>query len=260
LRNYVAFVLDIDGVLVREREPIEGSVGAVHELNRIGQVVLLTNNSTRSRTSVAERLVSLGFPVEADQVVTSAYVAARWLAEQHGPQPVWPVGEEGLLHELAAAGHSLANPEAAHWVVAGMDRKLTYTKLVDTLSVLLTGARFLATNQDATFPTPQGQLPGAGAVVGAIAGMGFPPEQVVGKPAKVAFSGALQLTGAEPSQALMIGDRLETDIAGALATGMDAALVLSGVTTPHRLDASETRPTFVAEGLASLVEGRVRRG
>ncbi len=253
LHHYAAFVLDIDGVLVRDSEPIPGAAEAIRRLTRIGKVVLLTNNSTRTRDSVAERLASLGFPLTADQVVTSACVAAHWLADRHGVQPVWPVGEVGLIEELTSAGHALAGPRDARWVVAGMDRKLTYAKLGGTLTALLGGARFLATNRDATFPTPDGQLPGAGAVVGAIAGMGFPPEEVVGKPSHISFDTALQVAEVAPSEALMIGDRLETDIEGALKAGMDAALVLSGVTTRRDLDGSNIPPTFVSPDLASLV-------
>ncbi len=256
LDRYAAFVLDIDGVLVRNRAPLPGAVEAVKWLTRQGTVVLLTNNSTRERETVASRLAALGFPVQREQVVTSAFVAAHLLRQRHGPVRVWPVGEQGLVSELAARGHTICDPQEAEWVVAGMDRQLTYSKLADALQALLSGARFAATNRDYTFPTESGQVPGAGAVIGAIEGMGFPPEFVVGKPSETAFRAALEVAGVEPEQALMVGDRPETDIAGAAAAGMDTALVLSGVGDLDTARAQGTCPTWVAPDLASLVAGQ----
>jgi len=257
LGRYVAFLLDVDGVLVRDRDPIPGACEALEELKNRGRVILLTNNSTRSRAETARRLAALGFDISPEEVVTSSYVAARYLLEEFGPRKVWVIGEEGLSQELAAAGHALVPPEEAEWIVAGMDRALTYDKLAQALRGLLGGARFLATNRDATFPTPEGLLPGAGAVVGAIEGMGFPPEQVVGKPSAIAFRIALEVARAEPGCALMVGDRLETDILGAQRAGLDTALVLTGVSRPNDVRRLGIKPTWVAEDLAALARGQV---
>ncbi|MFO8034390.1 MAG: HAD-IIA family hydrolase [Candidatus Bipolaricaulota bacterium] len=260
LDKYAAFVLDIDGVLVRDRVPLPGAVQAVKALAEQGAVVLLTNNSTRERETVAERLAALGFPVSPEQIVTSAFVAAHLLRQRYGPLRVWPVGEAGLLREIAAEGHTICDPSEAQWVVAGMDRQLTYSKLSDTLQALISGARFLATNRDATFPMETGQVPGAGAVIGAIEGMGFSPELVVGKPSDTAFRAALELARVEPEQALMVGDRPETDIAGASAAGMDTALVLTGVADRQKAQAQSIRPTWIADDLAALAVGEAARG
>ncbi len=260
LDKYTAFILDIDGVLVRNRVPVPGAVGAVREFVRRGSIVLLTNNSTADRGTVAERLSGLGFPLTEKQVVTSAYVAARYLREHYGTQRVWPVGEEGLVRELAACGHQLADPEHAQWVVAGMDRHLTYKRLAHTLEAFLAGARFLATNRDATFPVESGQLPGAGAVVGALEGMGFPPETVVGKPTPAAFHAALSVAGVSPEQTLMVGDRLETDIAGAMEVGMDTALVLTGVASVEDVARRGIVPTWIAASLGDLASGKAKPG
>jgi 4-nitrophenyl phosphatase len=256
LDRYSAFILDVDGVLVRDRDPIPGAKEALKELRRRGKVVLLTNNSTRSRAETARRLAELGFPVSPQEVVTSSYVAARYLLENFGPCRVWTIGERGLAEELELAGHELAEPEEADWIVAGMDRGLTYDKLKRALRGLTRGARFLATNRDATFPTPEGLVPGAGAVVGAIEGMGFPPELVVGKPSPTAFRVALEVVGVPGERALMVGDRLETDIAGAARLGIDTVLVLSGVA--RREDArGEFKPTFVAEDIGAVARGEL---
>ena len=255
LTKYSAFLLDVDGVLLRDSVAIPGAKEALEELRKRGRVVLLTNNSTRSRRETAQRLSSLGFAVSPDEVVTSSYVAARYLHERFGPCRVWVIGEAGLAEELACAGHHLVDPDEAEWIVAGMDRKLTYQKLALALRGLLKGARFLATNKDATFPTPGGLVPGAGAVVGAIEGMGFPPEQVVGKPSATSFRIALEAARTSPERALMVGDRLETDVLGAQRVGLDTALVLSGVSRPEDVERLGIRPTWMAQDLLALAQG-----
>lgn len=230
-------------------------------LKRLGKVVILTNNSTRSRARTAELLQTLDFPVSPEEVVTSSYIAARWLLEKVGPSRVWIIGEDGLAEELRLAGHALVSPQEAEWIVVGMDRGLTYEKLTAALRALLSGARLLATNRDGTFPTPEGLLPGAGAVVGAIEGMGFSPEAVVGKPSQSAFETALRVAGATAKETLMIGDRWETDIHGAKEAGLATALVLSGVTSPEELSRFNPPPDFVAQdiwGLTELLVGRAR--
>ncbi len=257
LRRYRGFILDIDGVLVRGRTVLPGAASALEELRAAGPVVLLTNNSTRSRRGLADRLSKRGLPVRPEDVVPSSFVAARYLREEHGPVRFWYLGEEGIAAEMAEAGHALVAPQEAEWVVAGMDRELTYAKLAQALQALLSGARFLATNRDGTYPTEDGLVPGGGAVVGALEGMGFPPEVVVGKPSPVAFRVALEALGTAPRETLMIGDRLETDIVGAQDVGMDTAFLLSGISTREDLARTGIRPTWVAEDLAALARGEV---
>ncbi len=260
LERYKAFLLDIDGVLLRGGKALPGAVQALEELRKRGRVLLLTNNSTKSRKGTAERLLAAGIPAEPEEVLPSSYVAARFLRSRFGAVRFWYIGEEGIREEMAEAGHSLVSPGEAEWLVVGMDRGLTYEKLALALRALLRGAKLLATNEDPTFPTPEGLVPGAGAVVGALRGMGFPPEFVVGKPSSIAFQIALESLGAAPKEVLMIGDRLDTDIAGAQALGMDTALVLSGVTTLSDLAEAGIRPTYVAADLLSLVRGELVSG
>ncbi len=245
--------MDIDGVLVRGGTALPGAKEALEELRKRGPVLLLTNNSTKSRAGTAQRLLEAGIPAKAEEVLPSSFVAAKFLLREFGPVRYWFIGESGISEEMEALGHILVRPTEAEWLVVGMDRKLSYEKLAQALQALLRGARLLATNEDPTFPTPEGLVPGAGAVVGALRGMGFPPELVVGKPSPIAFQVALELLGLPPEKVLMIGDRLDTDVAGAQAMGMDTALVLSGVTRQEDLWNAKTRPTFVAQDLAALV-------
>ncbi len=256
LECYDAYLLDVDGVLVRDSEPIDGAVAAFARLDEVGAVRLLTNNSARSREEHAKRLARIGFDVRPEQLLPSSYLAAEYLREAHGTASVWPIGEEGLRDELLAAGHRTADrPEEADALVVGMDRGLTYDVLADGLTALRNGARFIATNEDATFPVPGGVRPGAGAMVGALRGMGFAPDVVVGKPSPIAFRMALDRLGAEPQRVVVIGDRLETDIVGGRDAGLDTAFVLSGVSTREDAERLGVRPTWVAEDLAALVRG-----
>jgi len=257
LDRYRGFALDIDGVLVRGRTPLSGAAKALARLRKIGPVVLLTNNSTRSRQAAAAGLTERGLPVAPDEMIPSSFVAARYLADAHGAVRFWYLGEEGIRQEMALAGHVLVEPSAAEWMVVGMDRSLTYAKLDQALQTLLSGARLLATNRDATYPTEQGLVPGGGAVVGALEGMGFPVEVVVGKPSPIAYRIALEALRVAPEEALMIGDRLETDIAGGQGMGMDTALVLSGISTVADIERAGLRPTWIAEDLLALVRGEI---
>ena len=256
LRAYRAFLIDLDGVLVRGSQVIPGAGDALATLRELAPIVVLSNNSTRSRRSFAEGLQKRDLPVKPEEIVNSAYVVARYIRALAGPSPVFVIGEEGLLEELQLAGHTIAEPEEARFLVVGLDRALHYEKLAQGLRALLRGARFLATNADPTYPAPQGLIPGAGAIVGAIRGMGYEPEAIVGKPSEVAFRAAMEAAGAsEPRECLMIGDRLDTDIAGAARLGMDTALVLTGVTTPEDLKHwTGPQPVWVAESLAELVK------
>ncbi|MCR4403960.1 MAG: HAD-IIA family hydrolase [Candidatus Acetothermia bacterium] len=266
LGRYRAFLVDLDGVLIRGGQPLPGAVEALQRLRELGRVIVFSNNSTRSRRAFAARLQREGFAVAPEEVVNSAYILGRRLLELSGPSKVFMIGEEGLKEELELAGHRLVGPEEANFLVTGMDRELSYEKLLLALRALRRGARFFAANADPTYPTPEGEVPGAGAVVGAIQGMGFPPEEVVGKPAEVAFRVALEAAGVkDPRDCLVIGDRLETDVLGARRAGLESALVLTGVTSPDELEESPIRPTYVAESLAALVgvkprEGRSPRG
>lgn len=259
LASYRVFLLDVDGVLVRGGEVIPGAIEGVARLQEIGNVLLLSNNSTRSRDQVARTLRGAGFSIGAEQIVNSAFIASAYLREHYGTVRVWIVGEEGLELELVQAGHEPTPPNSAQWVVAGMDRQLDYARLAQGLRALNSGARLLATNEDATFPTPDGPLPGAGAVIGAFKGMGFSPFAVVGKPSKIAFKIALERAGCQPNEALMIGDRLETDILGARQAGLDSALVLTGITNREMLANSECAPRFVADSLLHLASGQINR-
>jgi 4-nitrophenyl phosphatase len=257
LGRYRGFLLDIDGVLVHGGRTLPGAADALARLCLIAPVLLLTNNSTRSRRAAAARLRDQGLPVGPEAVLPSCYIAAQHLRNEIGTVRFWHIGEEGIAEEMALAGHEHVDPVQAEWVVVGMDRELTYDKLAQALHALLSGARLMATNRDATYPTENGLVPGAGAIVGALEGMGFAPELVVGKPSAIAYRAAVAVLGVAPGEVLMIGDRLETDILGAQGLGMDTVLVLSGISTLADVERQEIRPTWIARDLPALVRGEL---
>ncbi|UCF09430.1 MAG: HAD-IIA family hydrolase [Candidatus Bipolaricaulota bacterium] len=253
-RRYRGYILDVDGVLVRGGEAIPGAGDALRRLREDADVVLLTNNSTRTRDALARNLAALGLDVAPAKIVTSAVLAARWLAEREGICRVAVLGEEGLVEELSFAGHEVVALGApAGWVVAGMDRSATYDRLAGAAASLRSGARLLATNDDATYPTPDGPVPGAGAMIGALRGIGYRPEAILGKPNVAAFEAALCVLGISPNEVVVVGDRLETDIAGARNAGLDSILVQTGIA--RKVPQTGLRPTWSAHDISAVADG-----
>ncbi|MFB6290471.1 MAG: HAD-IIA family hydrolase [Candidatus Bipolaricaulia bacterium] len=254
LDGYKAIFVDMDGVIVMSNQLVSGTPEALEKLREFGELFILSNNSTRSRKKFSDNLARLGIDLPPESIINSAFVLAKYLAETQGPRKAFVVGEEGLDEELEQAGHEIVVPEEANLLAVGMDRNINYGKLDGALTALLAGAEFYGTNDDKTFPTPDGESPGAGASIGAIKGMGFEPKKIVGKPSEVAARIAMEVAGTEnPEDCLVIGDRLETDILMAERAGMDSALVFTGVETQETLKRNDIEPTYVFTDLRELV-------
>jgi len=258
LSRYRAFMIDLDGVVWRGGQPIQGAVEAINRLLDMGfKVVILTNNATRTRDEYRAKLKALGVKTEKISIVTSAYATAMFLKQLKGLGRAYVVGEVGLAVEMARAGHHLVSedPVAVDYVVVGLDRQLHYTRLARAYKAIKAGALFVATNTDATVPCEDGEYPGAGAVVAALErALGRPADYVVGKPEPHIFQVAFKEAGVAPGETLVVGDRLETDILGAAKVGADSALVLTGVTRLEDLGKSGFKPTYVVESLEALVK------
>ncbi len=247
LGDYDLLLIDLDGVVWLENKPIEGAVETLNEIYGEMEVVFITNNSTRHRREVAKALRDIGVKwAGQDHIITSASTLAD-LSSAMGIESCFVVGERGLITELEERGISV---EEEGEVCVGMDRNFDYQKLTVALRNILAGRLFLATNEDRTLPTPEGPIPGAGSMVSAISGAcGRPPDIVVGKPNPIMFLRASSQVGAE--KPLVIGDRVETDILGALRAGMDSALVLTGAT--KELGRVRPRPKYVLRSLRDLL-------
>lgn len=252
--RYDCFLFDLDGVLYRGSEPIEGAPEALGALREAGKrVAFLTNNSARTPQDVAERLRSVGVQADAAEVETSAMATADLLGKR-GVVTAFVVGEEGIRSALTGSGIAVIDgePDRADVVVVGFDTTADYAKL-RTASVLVErGAALVATNGDGSFPAADGtRWPGAGALLAAIVATTDAEPQIVGKPNAPLFVAALERAGG--GRPLVVGDRLDTDIAGAAALGWDSLLVLTGIATREQADASPIRPTFVSDDLSILL-------
>ncbi len=252
--RYDCFLFDLDGVLYRGDEAVPGAAEALAGLRRRGKrVAFLTNNSGRTPEAVAERLRRLGIDASPGEVVTSALATADLLAAR-GTRTAFVIGEEGVRRALADAGIEVrdGDPERVDVVVVGWDRAADYAKLRRAALLVQRGAGLVATNADPAYPAPDGLWPGAGALLAAVTTTTGAVPEVVGKPHAPLFLRALERVG--DGRPLVVGDRLDTDIAGARALGWDALLVLTGVTDEARLMASEIRPTYVGRDLRVLEE------
>ena len=251
--DYEAFLFDLDGVLYRGDDPVPHAAEALGRLRSLGKgIAFVTNNSGRSPERVAERLRSVGVDAAPAEVETSALTTASVLADR-GVQRVFVVGEDGLRTALVAAGIGVADvdAEAVDAVVVGWDRTADYTKLRVASVLVQRGASLVATNADASFPAADGSAwPGAGALLAAIETTTGVRGEVVGKPFPPLLLSALDRAGG--GRPLLIGDRLDTDIAGAMGLGWHSMLVLTGISSADDVESSAVRPTYVAADLREL--------
>lgn len=256
--EYEAFLLDLDGVVYRGEEVIAAAAETIETLRKANRrMVFLTNNSSRSPAGVAEKLVGLGIPATGEDVVTSAVVTAETLAAEADGRSAFVVGEEGIIEALRAVGVSIVDRDAraVDYVVVGWDREADYDKLRTAALFVRRGARLVATNADATFPAPGGELwPGAGSLLAAIETASGVRARVIGKPQTPLFESALERAGTR--SALVVGDRIETDVGGASAAGLDGAVVFTGAATPADLLDHDALPVAALEDLSGLLDDR----
>ena len=252
--NIKAIILDMDGVLWRDNEPIGDLPEIFDEIGKRGwQVALATNNATRTIDQYVEKLRNFGVQARANQIINSAQAAAIYLKKLYPKGgSVFCVGESALSDTLLDEGFNISTENVIAVVVA-MDRQLTYEKLLQATLLIRSGAKFIATNPDRTFPTPAGLVPGTGATLAALEASSEVKPVVVGKPAPEMYQIAMQRMGTLPENTLVVGDRLETDIAGAQEIGCRSALVLSGVTSLQKAKAWNPALDWLANDLTSLL-------
>jgi len=253
-KNIRALILDMDGVLWKGDELIAALPLIFTEIDRLGLgVILATNNSTLTSAQYIEKLRSFGVALENWQVINSAEATAQYLSVKFSQGgPVYVVGEIGLVESLEARGFTI-NDEEVLAVVAGLDRQLNYAKIDRAATLIRAGAKFIGTNPDRTFPSPGGLMPGAGTMLTAIEAASYVSPTIIGKPQPIIFELALDRLGVSPEEALMVGDRLETDIAGGQNIGCRVALVLSGVTNLDEAQAWRPKVDMIADDLAGLL-------
>lgn len=238
-------------------DPVSHAAESVSAARAAGlRAAFVTNNASRRPATIAAHLVELGIDAEPHDVVTSAQAAARWLAERLPTgSAVLVVGTEGLAEEVTAVGlvpvrTAAARPAA---VVQGLDPHTDWGDLAEATVAVRGGALWVAGNGDSTYPSSRGPLPGNGAMVAALAAATGQRPVVVGKPDPQLHRESVERVGAE--RPLVIGDRLDTDVLGAVRGGADSLLVLTGVTTRAELLSAPAgcRPTYVSADLRALL-------
>lgn len=269
LAKYRGVICDLDGVVYRGAHAVPGAVPSLNAMIA-GQVpvVFATNNASRSPAAARAHLRELGLGDEGWSVVTSSQAAAAYLAERLRPgAPVLAVGGPGVPEALTEAGLTplrvteLAG-QSVDAVVQGLGQDVTWRDLAEVAYLVQAGAIWVATNLDATVPTSRGVAPGNGAFVGAVQTATPAAPHVTGKPGTALFDLARSRLGCDRSETIMVGDRLDTDIVGARAAGVDSMFVLGGASTLRDLAFAEddARPTYFGFDLSGLLQpGLCRR-
>ena len=251
LERYAGVVFDLDGVVYLASTPIPGAAETVAAVRAAGcGIAFVTNNAARAPEEVSDKLAGMGIPTAPEEIVTSSQAAARLL--EPGTRCLI-VGTDGLRTVLARRGCvEVEEPGDAETVVVGFTRDLVWDDLRRAALALRRGARYVGTNGDVAFPSPEGLVPGNGAALAALSAASGRTPEIAGKPYPALFEAVAERLPEGPL--LMIGDRLETDIAGAHALGWDTVLVLTGVTSAEDAAAlDDPAPTYVLDSVADLL-------
>jgi NagD protein len=252
-REIHSWLIDMDGVLVREEQPIPGADRFIARLRERGTPFLvLTNNSIYTRRDLAARLTASGLDVPEEAIWTSALATARFLEDQRPRGTAFVIGEAGLTTALHDAGYTLTE-RAPDYVVLGETRTYSFERITRAIRLIVDGARFIATNPDPIGPTADGPLPATGSVAALISHASGVEPYFVGKPNPLMMRSALNAIDAHSETAAMIGDRMDTDVVSGLEAGMETILVLSGVTTREDAERYPYRASRIVESVADLL-------
>jgi NagD protein len=252
-REIRSWLMDMDGVLLRENHPIPGAEEFLHRLAERGMPFLvLTNNSIYTRRDLAARLAAIGLDVPEDRIWTSALATADFLASQRPGGTAFAIGEAGLTTALHQAGYTLTEREP-DYVVLGETRTYSFERIAQAIRLILGGARFIATNPDPTGPTPDGPLPATGSVAALISRATGVAPYFVGKPNPLMMRSALNAIDAHSETTAMVGDRMDTDVVSGLEAGMHTVLVLTGSTRRDEAESFPYRPSRIVDSIADLL-------
>lgn len=271
LTNIRALIVDMDGVLWHGNQPLPGLTDFFQALrDRQLPFILATNNASMTPEQYVVKLERMGVPVTPDEILTSGMATALYLAEHPDIDPastsVFVIGEKGARQPLVDRGFTLmeeyqrnetrihVEDSRADIVVCGLDRELSWNKLATAALNIGNGAKFIGTNADTTLPTERGVSPGNGAILAALkAATGIAPT-IIGKPEPVIYEQALALLGIDPAETVAIGDRLDTDILGAVRTNIRSILVLTGISTEKDLQSVDFNPTWIMPDIQSVTQ------
>ena len=257
--NIKALILDMDGVIWKADAPIGDLPSTFKRIRERGlKFVFATNNGTKTPEEYQQKLAELGVDIDTSQVVTSAMGIAFMLAQKY-PRgtKIFMIGEDGIRVALEEKGFeilSVENAPQAQAFVMGIDRSINFQKVAEATLLVRAGIPFYTTNTDKTFPTPRGEIPGSGAWISVIQTATNVEPIIAGKPFPFLMELSLEKLGTSKEETLVVGDRLETDIAAGQSVGCPTALVLSGVSTKAQAEEWAPKMDVIADSLADLVK------
>lgn len=247
-----SWMCDMDGVLVYEGTLIPGADAFVETLRRMGRnFLVLTNNSMYTPRDLSARLSASGLVLPVESLWTSALATAQFLDSQRPGGTAFVIGEAGLTTALHDIGYVLTERDP-DYVVLGETRSYSFAAITQAIRLVARGARFIATNPDATGPSPDGALPATGSVAALIQNATGVAPYFVGKPNPLMMREGLNAIGAHSESTVMVGDRMDTDVVAGIEAGLHTVLVLSGVTRKEDVERFPYRPSRVVDSVASL--------
>jgi NagD protein len=244
--------MDMDGVLVHEQQAVPGAdrfLGRLRE--REAPFLVLTNNSIYTPRDLSARLLASGLEVPEQAIWTSALATARFLDDQRPRGSAFVIGEAGLTTALHEAGYTLTEREP-DYVVLGETRTYSFERITLAIRLIVSGARFIATNPDATGPSQEGPLPATGSVAALITRATGVDPYYVGKPNPLMMRSALNAIDAHSETTAMIGDRMDTDVVAGIEAGLETILVLTGISTRESAERYPYRPARIVDSVADL--------
>jgi NagD protein len=253
-REIKSWLMDMDGVLVHEEQAIPGADRFIATLREKSiPFLVLTNNSIYTRRDLAARLRASGLDIPEQSIWTSALATAGFLRDQRPGGSAFVIGEAGLTTALHQEGYTLTERDP-DYVVLGETRTYSFERITQAIRLIENGARFIATNPDATGPSPDGSLPATGAVAALITRATQREPYYVGKPNPLMMRSALNAIDAHSETTAMIGDRMDTDVVSGLEAGLETVLVLTGVSTRESAELFPFRPSRILDSVADLAD------
>ncbi|WP_136715129.1 HAD-IIA family hydrolase [Halorientalis salina] len=255
--SYRGVVLDLDGTVYRGSDPLPGAVDAIDSLRAADlSVLFFSNNPTETRLDYVDRLGEMGIAVDVEEVLSAGTVTTDYLTDEHADDDLFLIGSPALREQFETAGLTLTeDATAADVLVASWDREFDYGSMTAGLRGLQDeDTVFVGSDPDRVVPAGEDSLiPGSGAIIGAIeAAADRAVDRVMGKPSPEAVEAATDALGVPPEDCLLVGDRLDTDIALGERAGMTTVLVLTGITDRSDVEESEFTPDHVMESLADV--------
>jgi len=253
--SYQGVILDVDGTVVHGDSPIAGAADALTAIEQAGcQRVFISNNPTEPPAAYESRFERAGLSVDREEVFTAGTITIEYLTAEHGDDQLYVIANPGFLEQLTDRPVELTDdPTAADVLVASLDRTFDYEQLCETVVALADGTPFVGTDPDILIPQDGPNIPGSGAIIHAIEGVAERDVDVIcGKPSEFARQTVIEYLDLPPEDCLVVGDRLDTDIALGTQAGMSTAVVKTGITDDQRLADSPISPDYVLDSIADI--------